>query len=377
MKNYKLKFLFVLFLIYYRIDKNNKSIYLFFRDKIVNNKIKRQIININKYYDLCNKGHLINKNNFENYKHPKISIISAVYNSEQYIIRFLRSIQNQFFHNIEIIFVDDYSKDNTTKVIEECQKEDKRITLIKQKKNKGTLISRNIGVLKAKGEFLIFPDPDDILSNDILKICYNIAKRYNYDLIRFIFCRKDNLYINKFINMKSNSIYQPELSSFIFYSNGYLELKDFNICNKFIKRVLFLRTLNNMNNFYLNQYMIYFEDGFINYALHRNAKSLYLLNNVGYYYISNNNSVTNNVNKNLEIKCFIFYLNFVFENSKNNQHEKNMANNLLQLYINNQKSSTKYLNIIRNLIKILESNSLFKRMKDSVLSIIPDIKTIK
>ena len=161
-------------------------------------KIERQINNIKNYYDFCNNG-LLNKYKFKKNINPKISIITAVYNSEKYIIRFLRSIQNQLFNNIEIVFIDDCSKDNTTKIIEEYQIADKRITLIKQNKNKGTLISRNIGVVKAKGEYLIFPDPDDIISKDILKLCYNIAKNKNYDLIRFSFYRKNDEYINKFI----------------------------------------------------------------------------------------------------------------------------------------------------------------------------------
>jgi glycosyltransferase involved in cell wall biosynthesis len=176
---------------------NTKSLFLAIKTIIINNKIKKQIINLNKYYEICNKGILINKKKIKKYIIPKISIISPVYNGEKFILRFLRSIQNQNFEDIEIIFVDDFSKDNTIKIIEDCQKKDKRITLIKQKKNKGTLKSRNIGALKAKGEYLIFPDSDDILSNDILKKCYNIAKRYNYDLIRFIFHRKNKNYINR------------------------------------------------------------------------------------------------------------------------------------------------------------------------------------
>jgi len=91
-------------------------------------------------------------------ENPKISLISAVYNSEKYILRFLRSIQNQIFADIEIIFIDDYSNDNSTFIIEKYKKGDERIILIKNKKNKGTFFSRNIGTLKAKGEFLIFPD---------------------------------------------------------------------------------------------------------------------------------------------------------------------------------------------------------------------------
>ena len=51
--------------------------------------------------------------------------------------------------------------------------------LLKNKKNKGTLISRNNGVLKAKGEYIILPDPDDMLSKYILNNCYKLAKKYN------------------------------------------------------------------------------------------------------------------------------------------------------------------------------------------------------
>ena len=92
------------------------------------------------------------------------------------ILRFLRSIQNQFFDNIEIILVDDGSIDNSVKYIEKYKKEDERIILLKHYKNKGTLISRNNGVLFSKGEYLIMPDIDDILSYNVLYNCYQFAK---------------------------------------------------------------------------------------------------------------------------------------------------------------------------------------------------------
>ena len=317
---------------------NSKSKSLAINKIIINYKLKSQLINLNKY---SNKGILINKIKSKKYVNPKISIISSVYNSEKFILRFLINIQHQTFDDIEIIFVDDFSKDNTVKIIEECQKKDKRIILIKQNKNKGTLISRNIGALKSKGEFLIFPDVDDMLSNKILKKCYNIAKRYNYELIRFVFLRNNQNYINEIFFQYKNSIYQPKLY--------------------------------NINVFYLNQYMIYFEDGFINYALHRNAKSLYLMKNIGYFYIFNNESITNNVNKNLEIKCFLLYLNFIFENSKNNEYEKNMSIHFLKSYINNQKDNKYFWNIIKNLTYILKTEFKFNRFKN-IFSIIPYYK---
>ena len=123
---------------------------------------------IENYFRLCNNGKLMNKNKYKLHKFPKISIISPIYNREEFIMRFLRSIQNQKFNDFEIIFIDDCSKDNSLKVIEKYQEKDQRIILIKNKKNKGTLISRNIGTLNSRGEYLIFPDPDDIISKNII-----------------------------------------------------------------------------------------------------------------------------------------------------------------------------------------------------------------
>ena len=114
--------------------------------------------------------------------------------------------------------------------------------------------------------------------------------------------------------------------------------------------------------------MIYFEDGFINYALHRNAKSLYLIKNLGYYYIMNEKSITHSVNKNLEIKCFLLYLNFIFENSKNNDYEKKMVFHLLKVYIHNQKNYKNYISIRNNLTNILKSNFIFNRIKNFLLT---------
>ena len=100
-----------------------------------------------------------------------ISIISPIFNRERFIIRFLRSIQNQIYNNFEIIIVDDCSRDNSMKLFEDIQKEDERIKLIKNKRNKGTFKARNLGVLYAIGKYIIIPDPDDILYKDTIKYC--------------------------------------------------------------------------------------------------------------------------------------------------------------------------------------------------------------
>ena len=100
------------------------------KEKIILTDLKNEINNIKKYYELNNKGILINKINFTKIENPKVSIISSVYNRQDFILRFIRSVQNQFFDDIEIIFIDDCSTDLSRELIEEYQKEDKRILLI-------------------------------------------------------------------------------------------------------------------------------------------------------------------------------------------------------------------------------------------------------
>ena len=101
---------------------------------------------------------------------PKISIIITVFNQENYILKIYFSILKQSLKDIEIIFLDDYSTDNSSSIIDYLMKRDKRIRYIKNTKNKGQFYSRNKGILKSRGEYIIIIDPDDLLLNDILML---------------------------------------------------------------------------------------------------------------------------------------------------------------------------------------------------------------
>lgn len=332
----------------------------FQRTKNLGNQILRSqtkdIKIIEKYFKLCNDNILLNKKKFKRIKNPKISLISPIYNKEKYLLRFLRSVQNQYFDDIEIILVDDFSKDKTIQIIEYYKKEDERIILIKHNNNKGTLISRNEGALLSKGEFLIFVDPDDILSNDILKYCYKIAKKYSYDIIRFsVYNGNGKVNLGSIINeIKTKTIYQPELSLFIFYGLGDLKQIDYFIWNKFIKKNVFILALNSLNNYYLNQYMIDCEDGLINFILHRTAKSYYFSKKIGYYYIYNNKSITfkNKDNYIKRIKSNFLYFKFFYQYTFNNKREKKIAEYIFITIFNDIKLY--FFKLLKEIIKDIE-----------------------
>lgn len=334
-ENIYIKLIFIILNIYF--FKFNDSFLKIFLSYFLNYKFN--IKNIEKYLRLCNSEKLINKNKYRHNKFPKVSIISPVYNREKYILRFLRSVQNQKFNDIEIIFINDYSKDKSAQIIKDNQVKDERIILINNKKNKGTLISRVIGALKSRGDYLVFPDPDDILSNNIINFSYNFIKTHNYEMLRFnIYTGRNIFFKHRFNGLENKIIYQPELSTFLFYGKGRLLQIDFNVSNKFIKRKAFIRALNSVDEYYLNQYMIMAEDGLMNYLFYRSAKSLFFVKKIGYYYIKNKKSATKNKFTDKMLKCLFINLKLIFEYSKNNQYEKDMANAYIYQFISHHKN---------------------------------------
>jgi hypothetical protein len=179
----------------------------------------------------------------------------------------------------------------------------------------------------------MLPDSDDILSENILKTCYEAAIKNKIEMIRFnIYLGNGNIFFDYFVNkLKVKIIFQPELKTYLFYGLGTLEQLDFNLSNKFIKRDAYIRALNSINKFYLNQYMINYEDGLMNYMLYRTAKSFIFIKKIGYYYLLNNQSISLKPKKNYEenFKFIFLQLKFIIENTKNTQYEKDIANSAL------------------------------------------------
>ena len=336
---------------------------------------------------LCNNNTSLNTiKYFNKTETPKISIIAAIYNKEKYILRFIRSIQSQNYVNIEIILIDDCSTDNSIKIIENIQAIDKRIILIKHSEKKGTLISRNDGIIKAKGEYIIIPDPDDIFLNDILNRTYKKGKEHNYDIIRFDAYIGDNkIFLNNIIkDIKSKPIYQPELSYLIFYGKYKLKQIDYVLWNKLIKREAYINALNAINNDYLRYNMIFYEDGLINFMLFKKARSFYYMNTVGYYYILNENSIMKNFHKNYEkiLNDEFIYLKFLFQYTHNFIYDKKIASlvflnmpelskielfnyfnknyefyyKIINLYLNNKYISLSVKNKLKIIQNFIESN---------------------
>ncbi|MGP5041056.1 glycosyltransferase family 2 protein [Psychrobacter celer] len=91
----------------------------------------------------------------------KVSILTTVYNAQQFIASTLTSLLNQSWSNLEVVLIDDASTDNSLAIAEKMAEKDKRLKILKQPANQGTYIAKTKGLEYAKGEFIICHDSDD------------------------------------------------------------------------------------------------------------------------------------------------------------------------------------------------------------------------
>ena len=115
---------------------------------------------------------------------PKISVIVPVYNMEKYLKKSLSSLQKQTLRDIEIICINDGSKDNSIDILNSFAQVDKRFKIINQP-NSGVGKARNNGIKIARGEYLAFMDPDDWVESNAYKTLYNQAKEQDCDVLVF------------------------------------------------------------------------------------------------------------------------------------------------------------------------------------------------
>ena len=110
-----------------------------------------------------------------------ISVIIPVYNVEKYLPRCMDSVLGQTYQNIEVLLVDDGSKDSSGAICDQYAKRDERVR-VWHTKNQGPSAARNLGIERAQGEYLLFVDSDDMISADHIQFLYEKLQMSNADL---------------------------------------------------------------------------------------------------------------------------------------------------------------------------------------------------
>jgi glycosyltransferase involved in cell wall biosynthesis len=235
---------------------------------------------------------------------PKISIYMPIYNKSKYLIRSIKSIQNQTLRKIEIIAVNDCSTDDSLTILNEMSNKDSRIKIVNNDKNYGLLYTRAMGILKTTGEYIINVDPDDLLyGNDVLEYLYKIADKFKVDVLSFGFL-DHNKYSLKCKNI-NQILKQPKIFKHAFSSNNYV--KDYLLWNKLIKRKLMIKSYDIFKSYIYSERWNYGEDTIWSVLINKYAKSMICIRKTIYIYNSNNDSLINNQFNIIRIKNMFNY----------------------------------------------------------------------
>ncbi len=246
------------------------------------------------FINKCIKG-IVSNSSFILSKNPIITVVIPIYNCEKTIKRAIRSIQNQNISDFEIILVNDLSTDNSSIIIQQLQKEEQRIKIINNKKNMGTLYTRCIGTLSAKGKYIFPLDNDDMfLDKDVFyKIAIKTAEKYDFDIVEFrgidskgtknFF--KNNFWVTMFNRHKKGSVlYQPELASYPLRPAkklSHYHMNDVYIWAKCIKTEIYQKAIKLYGEERYSSFVTTFEDLIMNFIIFQIAKSFIFIPKYG------------------------------------------------------------------------------------------------
>lgn len=146
-----------------------------------------------------------------------VSIITPAYNAEKYIAETIESVLNQTYQNWEMLIVNDCSKDNTERIVQDYIKKDKRIKIINLKQNSGAAVARNEAIKNAKGRYVAFLDSDDIWKKEKLQKQIEFMKRndYAFTFTEYQYLKKNPEEEERIIKIPNSLCYEESLKNTI------------------------------------------------------------------------------------------------------------------------------------------------------------------
>lgn len=310
-------------------NKDFESMYDYYNEK---DEKKKTLKNGRLFFLKCVNDILI-KQNFSkiNNEKPLVSVVIPVFDAEFKIKKAIRSIQNQNISNLEIILVNDFSKDKTINVIKDLQKEDDRILLLENNENKGIFYSRCIGTLIASGKYIFPLDNDDLFFDEgVISTIVNKSIIGNYEIVEFNYAEFYNsrippnkLITTEFGNHSDNLIlYQPELSQFPRNKNNRYGVYDCYLWAKCIKADLYKTSINKIGIKTYSKYILRGEDFIMTFVLFRFAKSFNFFAKYGIFRYKNFKTAQYQSSRELFLLSRIIYIDIIRRFTAKNYNDK-------------------------------------------------------
>ena len=210
----------------------------------------------------------------------KVSVIIPVYNAEKTICRCVESILFGSYKNVEIILIDDFSKDDSWKICKQLCLKYTNIKLIKNNVNSGVSYTRNRGIEEATGDYIVFVDSDDWCTFDFINEMYNLFVNNEDSLIITGFC-----YYNIDTYNKTIYTYNNKNNVIKFVKPNLFEIQHKQLLNSLWNKI-FLRKLIIENKIRFDEHQSMGEDlkFILDYIRLSNINNFYIINLPLYYY---------------------------------------------------------------------------------------------
>lgn len=307
---------------------------------------------------------------------PLVSIIIPVYNVEKYLRQCIDSVLNQTYRNIEVILVDDGSKDNSLEICNEYTKKDNRIIVISKQHN-GVSDTRNVGIDISSGEYISFVDSDDMIKSEMIEILLRemleskvemVNCSFEYDYSGHRVPKKSRLPTGIYdVSSLRNSLIDDGTMSGILFGSA---------CG-----VLYKRSIINDYNIRFDITVKYNEDGLFNINYLQFCNSIKVLGDDSdhlYIYRYNEKSASNVVNLNEDkfLSANIAIERLIGHKNINNIKEQMCARRvsitlweIIEICSANNKDNTKNkLNMIKDLLSKTELKEGLNYIKPSKLT---------
>ncbi len=262
----------------------------------------------------------------------KVSVIVPVYNAAKYLEEMIASLYVQTLKEIEFIFVDDCSTDNSLEILYKFEKKDTdRVIIIKSDENHGPGGARNIGLQYASGEYIAFADSDDYIKPEMYELLYKKAMEDDYDLVECgYFSERKN---------KDMMLWDKRMEGEVSFDN---RVRMFIVCGFIVTKLYKRNTIINSQIEFIDK--IQYEDvDFLN-RLYCRIQRVGIVDKTLYYYRDNPESFSNKGNK-------LDYFN--------------INNTFCRKYLNNMKKEKIY-NILKPVIEYVIMGIWFDMFKTYV-----------
>lgn len=254
---------------------------------------------------------------------PLVSIIVPVYNVEKYLKQCVDSLINQTYQKIEILLIDDGSKDSSGKICDEFAREYSEITTY-HKKNSGLGLTRNYGLDRLNGDYVTFVDSDDYLEKDaIKKLVMGLDNDQNDTVIGGFTKVTDSGKVLYTESYAEEIVNQGEVYSNLFVRMLGSSPSEHDFLKPSVWNTLYsVEIIREHKLYFVSERELISEDFVWNSDYYQYSKNVKIISSASYYYRCNPNSLTQVYKKDRFARSIAFYQYMIKKTSKTSVSEE-------------------------------------------------------